>query len=161
MSRLQHKTQFFWIALLLVAFSAFSYFFAQMSIKAYQYFVYSIPVTPKTMHWKVKEVESGVYKIEVNYWFNYQNKNYQHSYLFKQKEFGNKTLAYEQIQFLQQNPWTAWLSKWNVEESTLERSIPLKLVVRAFLAFIVFGYFLFLRSYLSRSYQIEGKRFEI
>lgn len=157
---LMPKARVMWIVLILLAFGTFSFFSLQAGYKGYHYLVYSQSAVPQTLHWKVKEIKEGRFQIEVSYWFTYLNKKYQHSYTFKGKEFGNKALAYEQIQFLQQKPWTVWISKWNPEESSLERGVPLSLTVRAFLSFVVFAYFLFLRSYFDRSEEIEGKRFE-
>ncbi len=161
MKFLQHKSRLLWMTLFLLSFGTFSFFLAEAAIKTYHYVVFSIPVIPKTMHWKVKEVKEGVFNIEVAYWFNYKNKTYQKVYLFNEKPLGNKQLAYEQIQFLQQKPWTVWLSKWSVEDSTLERTVSLKLILRAFLAFAVFAYFIFLHYYYARSEESDGKRFEI
>ncbi|MBI5273810.1 MAG: hypothetical protein HY860_02010 [Chlamydiales bacterium] len=145
-----------WVCLFGITLIVFFWFCGKVLLGAFDYIQFSEPVILKTVHWKVVETSPSRYQIEAAYSFNFNQKQYESRFLFKDRDYGNAYLAEEAIKIWQQRPPAIWINKQNPSLSMMNREFPFRDLIRAGLALAVFCYFIWLRQ-AKGSLVSEGK----
>ena len=140
-----------WMLLFAAVVIPFFWFMGQSLHMGFDYWRFSKEVIPEAMHWDIQKTEKEQFFIRARYNYVINGVSYSGDWTFEKKSFGNPFLAEEVLHLWQKQLWKVWIDPTRPSISTLERIFPMKPLIKAFISFCIFLYFVWLKLYARQS----------
>lgn len=138
----------YWLILLAVVGSIVLYCSVDAWVKFHRYHTLNGTIKPIELTWSVQTYGEEEYGIEAHYRYYVASQEYR-----GQEEFlprpRNPWAAQDLVKFYKTEAWLVYFSNHNPQDSTLQKSFPLKESISALILWILFVYFLWLGYYVA------------
>ena len=130
------------ISILVVVFTSL------LSIDLYRYRQLKSNVIAKELEGSVYKIGSNQYKIEVEYLYDIQGREYSKQQVIKKLTYKNVWLANQAIDALKENEINVWYNPHEPKMGTIEKSFPYRRLLSTIVLFGIFLYFCLLSRYM-------------
>lgn len=123
-------------------------FTSLLSIDLYRYRQLKSHVVARELEGSVFRAGSNQYKIEVDYLYNIQDREYSRRQVIKKLTYKNVWLANQAIDALKENEVSVWYNPYEPNAGTIEKSFPYRRLLSTITLFGLFLYFCLLSRYM-------------
>jgi len=105
--------------------------------------------------WKVKETNKEEFILKAYFSYEVHGHVYNKSQKFLKPLFPNALAAKSSLKDLNSKSWKVWFNKKNPAKSSLQRNFPFKRMLHTLLAYGVFLYFIWLKTFIVSRSSVE------
>ena len=141
-------SRYVWGALQLLSGAVAIWIAAKFTAGVIRYVSYPNCTNAKVIQWAIIEINPDQFKISATYEFTLNQGTFTSRHLFADVDFRNRYAAEEVARAWANKEWVAWYRPSASPNSTLVKVFPLKTGLHFLIAFAIFFYFYWLKSYL-------------